>query len=162
MTMTKKSTQLFWHWVSYWRIIFWLNVSPLSLSNRYSSCGWAGRSTTLCFCFRNWSARKSKYIRFQRKIFDLHLRGFLLVVVVFLVVALVCDQFIQAMRNPDPRVRIVFFKDSILVPTPYYLVDSWLWFSIRAQFWCSLESNFSGQMVLHLLAKCTHDKPLTL
>ena len=31
---------------------------------------------------------KSKYIRFQRKIFELNFRGFLLVVVVLLVVAL--------------------------------------------------------------------------
>ena len=49
MTMTKKSTQLFWHWVSDWRIIFWLIISPLSFPDGYSSCGWAGRSTSLCF-----------------------------------------------------------------------------------------------------------------
>ena len=54
------------------------------------------------------SARKSKYIRFQRKSLELYLRGFLLVVVDLLVVAVVCDQLIQAMRNSDPRVRIVF------------------------------------------------------
>ena len=40
--------------------------------------------------------------------FELHLRGFLLVVVVLLVVAQVRDQLIQATRNSDPRVRIVF------------------------------------------------------
>ena len=62
---------------------------------------------------RNWThrdaqPRKSKYIRFQRKVFELHLRCFLLVVVVLLVVAQVRDQLIQAMRNSDPRVRIVF------------------------------------------------------
>ena len=45
---------------------------------------------------------------FQRKIFELHLRGFLLVVVVLLVVAQVRDQLIQAMRNSDQRVRIAF------------------------------------------------------
>ena len=37
------------------------------------------------FCFSLWSARKSKYSRLQRKFFELHLRGFLLVVVVLLV-----------------------------------------------------------------------------
>ena len=49
-----------------------------------------------------------------------------------------------------------------LVPLHIYLVSSWLWLPIRAQFWCLLESNLSDQMILHLLAKCTHDKPLTL
>ena len=51
---------------------------------------------------------KSTCIRFQRKIVELHLRGFLLVIVVLLVVPQVRDQLIQAMRNSDPRVRIVF------------------------------------------------------
>ena len=37
--------------------------------------------------------------------FELHFRGFLLVVVLVLVVQ-VCDQLIQAMRISDPRVRI--------------------------------------------------------
>ena len=61
---------------------------------------------SLWFCFSIRSARKSKYIRFQRTIFELHLRGFLLVVVVLLV-AQVRDKLIQAMRNSDPRVRMV-------------------------------------------------------
>ena len=30
MTMTKKSAQFLWHWVSDWRIIFWLNISQFS------------------------------------------------------------------------------------------------------------------------------------
>ena len=50
---------------------------------------------------------KSKYTRFQRTIFELHLRSFMLFVVVVLLVAQVHDQPIQAMRNSDPRVRIV-------------------------------------------------------
>ena len=104
--MTKKTTQLFWHWVSDGRIILWFNIGPSSFSHGYSCCGWAGRNTSLWFCFSLWSARKSKYIRFQRTIFELHLRGFLLVVVVLLV-AQVFDQLFQAMRNSDPRVRIV-------------------------------------------------------
>ena len=70
------------------------------LINRNYSSSW--------FCFSLWSARKRKYIRFQRKIFEVHFRGFLLVVVVLLVVAWVRDQLIQAMRNSDSRERIVF------------------------------------------------------
>ena len=104
--MTKKSTQLFRHWIIDGRIILWFNIGPNSFPNGYSSCGMAGRSTSLWFCVSLWSARKSKYIRFQRTIFELHLRGFLLVVVVLLV-AQVRDQLTQAMRNSDPRVRIV-------------------------------------------------------
>ena len=49
-----------------------------------------------------------KHVRFQRKIVELHLRGFLLVVVVLLVDVQFRDQLIQAMRNSDPRVRIAF------------------------------------------------------
>ena len=29
LTMTKKNTQLFWHWAIDWRIISWLDISPL-------------------------------------------------------------------------------------------------------------------------------------
>ena len=63
-------------------------------------------------CLSLRSGRKSKYIRFQSKIFELHLRGFLLVVVVLLVVSQVRDQLVQAMKNSDPRVRIVFIHRS--------------------------------------------------
>ena len=45
-----------------------------------------------------------KQIRFQSKYFRLRFRGFLLVVVVLFVVALVRDPLVQAMRNSDPRV----------------------------------------------------------
>ena len=46
-------------------------------------------------------AKASAFV-LQRKIIELHFRGFLLVVVVLLVVAQVRDQFVQAMRNSDP------------------------------------------------------------
>ena len=88
--------------------IFWsFNISPSSFPDRYSFCGWAGRGASLWFYFGLWSARKSKCIRLQRKLFEQNFRGFLLVVVVLLVVQ-IRDQLIQAMRNSDPRVRIVF------------------------------------------------------
>ena len=51
---------------------------------------------------------KARAFDFNAKIFELHLGGFLLVVVVLLVVAQVRDQLIQAMRNSEPWVRIVF------------------------------------------------------
>ena len=107
MTMTKKSIQSSCHLVSDRRISVWFNISSRYFTDRYSSCRWASRSTSSGFCFGLWSALKSKYIRLQRKFFELHLRGFLLVVVV-LFVTQVRDQLIQAMRNSDLRVKIFF------------------------------------------------------
>ena len=53
--------------------------------------------------------RLAKHVHsISTQIVELHLGGFLLVVVVLLVVAQFRDQLIQAMRNSDPRVRIVF------------------------------------------------------
>ena len=161
MTMTKKSNQLFWHWVGDWQIMFWLTISPLSFTDGYSSCRWAGRNTSLWSCFSLWSARKSKYIRIQRKIFELHLRGVLLVVV--LSFSLLLLKSVTNLFKPweilTHEWELSLLKDSILISSPYiYLVGNWLWLPIRAQFWCSLESNLLGQMIFHLLAKCTHDK----
>ena len=51
---------------------------------------------------------KERAFDFYRKIVELHFRGFLLVVVVHLVVAQFRDQLLQATRNSDPRVGIVF------------------------------------------------------
>ena len=48
----------------------------------------------------------------------MRLGGFLLVIVV-LFVDQIRDQLIQSMRNSDPRVRIVFFTDSVQISTPY-------------------------------------------
>ena len=45
-------------------------------------------------------------------------------------------------------------------PLHIYLAGSSLWLPTRARFWCSFESNLSGKMIFHLLAKCTDDKPL--
>ena len=154
----RKSAQSFWHWVSDMRTSPWIYIGPSSFHDGYSSCGWASRSTSSWFCFSLWSARKSKNIRLQRKFFELHLRGFLLVVVV-LFVDQVCDQLVQSMRNSCPRERIVFVLHiQFHFPLRIYLAGSWLWLPIRAQLWCSLESNLSGQMIFHLLAKCSNDK----
>ena len=69
------------HWIVGGRIILWFNIGPRSFPNGHSFCGWAGRDTSLWFCFSLLSARKSTCFRFQRKNFELHLWGFLLVVV---------------------------------------------------------------------------------
>ena len=74
--MTKKSTQLFWHFVSDRRTSFWLNISQRSFTDRYSSCRWAGRYTSSWFCFGLWSACKIKYIRFQKQNFRTASRRF--------------------------------------------------------------------------------------
>ena len=47
----EKEHSVVWHWVTDWRIIFWLNTSPLSFTNGWSSCGWTGKNTSLFFFF---------------------------------------------------------------------------------------------------------------
>ena len=74
----------------------------------------------LCRFFSLSSARKSKYIRSQHNILELHFRDPLVVVVV-LVVAKVHKQLLQVMRSSDPRVIIVFVTDSILTSTSDFL-----------------------------------------
>ena len=45
--------------------IFWLNVGPSSFSNGYSSCWWAGRSTSSWFCFSLWSGSQKQVHSFS-------------------------------------------------------------------------------------------------
>ena len=52
------------------------------------------------------------------------------------------------------------FIDSILISTPYLPCGQQVVTSKTGPIWCSLESNLLGQMIFHLLAKCTHDRPL--
>ena len=114
---------------------------------KYSSCRWASSGKSSRFCFSLWSACICEYIRFQRKCFRLRLRGILLVVVVLLVDQ-VCDQLVQSMKNSDPLMRIVFvYRFFFLFPLHIYLARRWLWLLTRAQFWFSLESNLSCEMI---------------
>ena len=70
-------------------------------------------------------AKASTFV-FQRKIFELHLGGFLLVVVV-LFVDQISDQLEQSMRNSDPRVRIAFvYRFNSNFHSIIYLASSWL------------------------------------
>ena len=160
--MTKKIDQFLRHWIIGGRIILWLSIGPSSFPYRYSFCGWAGRNTSLWFCFSLWSARKSTCIRFQRIVFELHLLGFQLAVVPLFVVQ-VCEQLIQAMRNSAPRERMVLFQRlNSDFHSIFNLVGNWLQLPIWVQSQCSPESNLLVQIFLHLLAVCTHDKPLNL
>ena len=92
----------------------------LTLGNRLENYLLAQHQSTF---FPRWvkvlTDRLARVLRFERKIVKLHLRGFLLVVVVLLVVAQFRDQLIQAMRNSDPRVRIVFVYRFYYDSTPY-------------------------------------------
>ena len=56
----------------------------------------------------------------------------------------------------------LFRSWEILIPLRVYLVSNWLWLPIRVQFWCSLESNLSGQLICHLVVKHSHDMSLAL
>ena len=72
------------------------------------------------------------------------------------------DQLVQAMRNSDPSENGPCSWTRFSFPLHIYLVDNRMSLPIRAQFWCSLGSNLSVPMLLHLLAECTHDRPLHL
>ena len=64
-------------------------------------------------------------------------------------------------ENSDPRVRVVVVhRFNFWFPLHVYLASNWLWLPIRVQFWCSLESNLSGQLIFHLVVKYTHDKSM--
>ena len=67
-TMTKKSTQFFWHWIIGGRIILWFNIGPSSFSHKNSFSGWAGKNVFVVLLQPLIGSQK-KYIRFQRKIF---------------------------------------------------------------------------------------------
>ena len=88
------------------RRAFSLFATGCGFKNMYSPWRWAS-SWRFSVCFSLWSACKRKHFRLRRKYFRLSCGGLLLVIVVLLVDQ-VCDQFVQAMRNSDPRVRIVF------------------------------------------------------
>ena len=53
-------------------------------------------------------------------------------------------------------------KIQFYFPLHIYLANNWLWLPLRVQFWCSLESNLSDQMIFHPLVKRTHDMSLAL
>ena len=60
----------------------------------------------------------------------------LLLVVVVLFVAQVCDQLVQSMRNSDPRVRFVFVhRFNSNFPLHLYLAGGWFWLLTRVQIW---------------------------
>ena len=69
MTTTKKSTQLFSHWVSDRRISFWLKISPRSFTVRYSSRKWAARRTSSWFVGGSFSAKVPKSSAEVRRVF---------------------------------------------------------------------------------------------
>ena len=86
--------------------------------------------------------------------FELNFWGFLLVIVQ------IRDQFIRAMRDSDPRVKVVFVRrrgsdlNSVLT-----VQATGCNFQYGSNFGCSLESNLVVQLNFRLLAMCTHDLP---
>ena len=100
ISMTKKN-QLRRYFIIVERIFPWFNIRPRSFPNR--NCSWrtASKFSSLWFCFGLWSASKILRIQFQPIFFELNFWVFLLVVVQ------IRDQFVEAMRNSDPRVSLV-------------------------------------------------------
>ena len=155
-SMTKNMNQFLWYFIIEDWIFSWFDIGPNSFPNRYSSCGRTGRFSSLWFRFGLWSACKITRIQFQRTIFELHFWGFLLIVVQ------IRDQLVWAMRNSDPGVRILCSRTQFWTQLHICRASNKLQLPIRAQFWCSLGANLLLPMLLRLLARCTHDRPLNL
>ena len=93
---------------------------------------------------------------------DFRLRDLLFVVVV-LFVDQVCNQFVQAMRNSEQRVRIVFVhRFNSEFHSVFTLQTTGCDFQYVSNFWCSLESNLSGQLICRLVVTKTHDMSMAL
>ena len=64
----------------------------------------------------------------------------------------VCDQIVQANRNSDPRVRIMFVhRFNSDFHSMFTLYVTGCDFQYGSNFWCSLESNLSGQLIYRLV-----------
>ena len=95
------------------RISYWLYLSP----RFFSQTGTVVENEQAEVRLRGFALAFDRLAN-ASTFFRLHLRDFLLVVVVLLVDH-VSDQLIQSMRNSDPRVKLSLFADSILISTPY-------------------------------------------
>ena len=141
----------------------WLNIGPKSFSNRYRFCERIGRFSSLWSCFGLWSACKTTRIQFQRIFFKLHFWDFLLVVVSRSLLFKFVSNWSKPWEILTQEWEWPLFIDSILISTFFFnLVGNWLQLPIWVQSQCSPESNLLVQIILHLLAMCTHDKPLNL
>ena len=96
-----------------WANILLVQHRSKFLPNRYSSCGWAGKFTSLWFCFGLWSACKITRIWSQRKFFELHW-GFL---------CSLLFKFVSNLFKPweilTQEWELSLFIDIILSSTPY-------------------------------------------
>ena len=89
------------------RVIFWLNTSQY-----LSQIGTIWVDELAGVRLRGFASAldrlaETRAFVLKRKVFELHLGGFLHVVVVLLVVAQVRDQLKQAIRNSDPTRKII-------------------------------------------------------
>ena len=149
------SVYSFCHWVSLIELSSRFNINPYSFENRYSPWRWGSSWRSSWFYFSLGSACKSKYFRLRC--------GGLLLVVVVLPVDQVCDQFVQAMRNSDPRVRNVFVnRFNSDFHSMFTLPVTGCDFRCGSTFGVSLESNLSGQLICRLVVNFSHDMPLAL
>ena len=154
--MTKKTNQFLRHLKS--EIEYSLGLASVQvLFHKYSYCGWIDRIYSV-FCFGIWSACKGTRIQFQRTFIELLFWGFLLIVVQ------IRDNLFEPWEILTQEWEFSLFMDMILISTPYLPCKQQVatHIPIRVQFWCFFGSNLMVQILLRLLAKCTHDRPLHL
>ena len=95
-------------------IFSWFNIGPSSFPNRNSSCGWAGRISSLWFCFSLWSACKN------------HLHSILTHILRNCISEVSCSllfKFITILFMPweilTHEWKLTLFIDMCLISTPY-------------------------------------------
>ena len=74
-----------------------------------------------------------------------------------LIVVQIRDQFVETMRNSDPRERMVLVHTLNYDFHPFYHEGNKLWLLNRVQSYCFLGSQLLVRIIFHLLAMCTHD-----
>ena len=84
-----------------WRIIFWLNISSRSFTDRYSFCRWVGRSTSSWFCFSLWSDSQKQVHSFSTQNLQTASQRFPARCCRPPCWSYVRDQLVQAMRNSE-------------------------------------------------------------
>ena len=148
-SVSKKSVHSFWHWASLIDLSSLFNINPCSFKNRYNPWWKSSWRTSRC-CFSFGSACNRKCFVFVVEV-SCSLSSYSLSI-----------KSVTNLFNPWEILNCLWSQIQFLFPLHVYFAGRWLWLQIRVQFWCSLESNLSGQLICRLVETHTHDMSLVL
>ena len=138
-----------------WKI-YWFNIGPTSFPNGY--CFWWKNRQVLVIVVLLWHV-----FGMQNHSYSISTHILWAELLEFLShCCSIRDHFVRAMRDSDQGVRNVFVCKQFWSQLRTYSANNRLQLPIRVQFGCFLGFNFLVPMLLHLLAMCTHDRPLYL